>query len=171
MIIRMKAAYEDCIFSCIRKSLPRTLRTRLTLQLMTLVVVGLLLASCASAPQYPASPPPITKTLPVGFDEAFQGARMVLNEDSRVFLHTVDKAGRLIAYERTSGFIFFQHRTILDLKLESVSADQTRITMQMRAEDYEMGGLTRSAGWYPSAEVDIFLGEDIMNLIEKRAAE
>jgi hypothetical protein len=111
------------------------------------------------------------KTLPVGFEDAFQAARTAMNEDPRIFLHTVDKAGRLVAYERTSGFIFFQHRTVLDLKLEPTSPEETRLTMQMGAEAYELGGLTRSAGWYPSAEVDIFLGEDIMNLIEKKAAK
>jgi hypothetical protein len=92
----------------------------------------------------------------------------VLQEDRRLVLHTLDKAGRFIAVEKTGGFIFFRHRTILDITLEPVGPEETKIAMSLSAEDYEMGGFTRPAGWYPSPGVDFFLGEDVMNLIEKK---
>ena len=110
-------------------------------------------------------------TLPAGFVDAFKATRTVLREDPRLVLDTLDKAGRFIAFEKVGGFIFFRHRTILDIKLESLGPEETKITLRLNAEDYEMGGLTRPAGWYPSSEVDTFLGEDIMNLIEREIAK
>ncbi len=113
----------------------------------------------------------MAKIVPADFDRAFKAALAVLREDARLELHTIDKAGRFIVLEKATGFIFFRHRTILDVALEPAGPDKTRITMKLKAENYEMGGLTREAGWYPSSEVDTFLGEDIMGLIEKRVAQ
>jgi hypothetical protein len=113
----------------------------------------------------------MTKVLPASFQETFDAARSVLNEDRRLVLHTVDNAGRFVAWEKTGGFIFFQHRTVLDIRLEPVGPEETKIAMHLRAEAYEMGGLTRPADWYPSSDVDTFLGEDIMGLIENKAAK
>jgi hypothetical protein len=124
--------------------------------------------SCASAPEYPVYSPPTTRVLPADFDEVFKAALSVLREDARLELHTIDNAGRFIAMEKVAGFIFFRHRTILDIRLEPVERGETKISMILRAEDYEMGGFTRPAGWYPSHDVDTFLGEDILGLIEKR---
>lgn len=134
------------------------------------LLVGIALASCASPPEYPAMPPPTTKVLPSSFQETFDAARSVLDEDQRLVLHTVDNAGRFVVWEKTGGFIFFQHRTILDIRLEPVGPEETKVTMRLSAEKYEMGGLTRPADWYPSSDVDTFLGEDIMDLIEKEIA-
>ena len=138
-----------------------------------LVVVFILLVaaltSCASTVPYPAALPPTETVLPVGYEEAFKAALSVLKEDGRLILHVIDKDGRLVAWEKTSGFIFFQRRTILDIRLEPLSTEETKLTMHLSAEDYEMGGLTREAGWYPSSDVDMFLAEDITNLIKNRA--
>ncbi|MBI4831965.1 MAG: hypothetical protein HY801_10520 [Candidatus Lindowbacteria bacterium] len=128
----------------------------------------LVLASCASAPpQYPAAYAPQPKTAPVELETVFQTARRVLNNDGRLVVDTVDKAGRFIAYEKTSGLIFLRHRTILDIRLEAVGPDQTKISVSAKAQDYEIGGFTREAGWYPSTNVYEFLVNDIMGLIEK----
>lgn len=129
------------------------------------------LVSCASAPQYPVYPEPTTKVLPASYEDAFKSALAVLKHDARLELHTIDKAGRFLAWEKTSGFIFFRHRTILDIELESEGAGATKISMKLTAEDYEMGGFRREAGWYPSSIVDTFLGEDIMDLIEKEVSK
>jgi hypothetical protein len=103
--------------------------------------------------------------------DAFMTTKAVLQEDPRLDLHTLDKAGRFIAYEKVGGFIFFRNRTILDIRLEPVSPAETKIAMSMEAENYEMGGFTRPAGWYPSPEVDTFLGEDILHVIVMRLGE
>jgi hypothetical protein len=142
---------------------------RLCAVVLILCAGGILIGSCASAPKHPTYPAPTTTVLPVGFADAFDAARGVLKDDQRLILHTVDKAGRFVAYERAGGFVFFRHRTILDLQLEPVGQAETKLTMSLKAEDYEMGGLTLPAGWYPSERVDTFLGEDIMGLIEKEA--
>jgi hypothetical protein len=113
-------------------------------------------------------PPPITKQIPVGFLQAFKATKSVLNEDPRLVLHTLDKAGRFVAWEKAGGIVFFRHRTVLDIRLESVDAEETRISIFLSAEDYETGGFKLPADWYPSAEVDMLIGEDIMALIEKR---
>ena len=134
------------------------------------LLAGALLASCASAPAYPVYPPPLTKALPADFDDAFKAALSVLRDDDRLDLHTIDKAGRFIAMEKAGGFVFFRHRTVLDIRLEPVGPAETKISVKLKAEDYEMGGFTREAGWYPSPRVDEFLGEDILGLIEKRLA-
>jgi hypothetical protein len=137
-----------------------------------LALVAFVLISCASAtPQYPPLYAPEPTTLPVSFNVAFEAARKALDNDGRLILDTVDKAGRLVAYERTSGIIFLRHRTILDIKLETVGPEQTKISMRAKAQDYELGGLTREAGWYPSSNVDEFLVTDIMSLIEQEAAK
>lgn len=128
-----------------------------------------LVVSCGSTPDYPAPQPPITDTLPVGFKETFKSTYDVLNNDERLVLHTVDNAGRFIAWEKTSGIIFFQHRTILDIRLEPLDTDKTKITIFLSAEEYDWGGFTLAAGWYPSSKVDTFLGQDILNLIKTRA--
>jgi len=137
---------------------------------VAVLLLGIALTSCASAYKYPVPPPPTTTVLPVGYEDAFKAALSVLKEDGRLVLHVIDKDGRFVAWEKTSGFIFFQHRTILDIMLEPVSAEETKLTMQLSAEDYELGGLTRPAGWYPSSNIDAFLGEDIVGLIKKRIA-
>lgn len=136
-----------------------------------LCLVGLVLASCASAPEYPVYPAPTTRIVSVGFESAFMAALKVLREDARLDLHTIDKAGKFLAWEKTSGFMFFRHRTVFDIALEPVGEDKTKITMTLRAENYDMGGFTREAGWYPSSEVDAFMGEDILSLIEKEIAK
>lgn len=127
------------------------------------------LISCATQYEFPALPPPMTKVVPVGFEDAFQITHSVLRDDGRLVVHTVDNAGRFVAWEKTGGFIFFQHRTVLDIRLEALDGDRTRVTMQLSAEGYELGGLTRPADWYPSSEVDTFLGEDILRQIEQKA--
>jgi hypothetical protein len=127
-----------------------------------------LILSCAAAPKYPAPQPPITDTLSVGFKEAFQASHEALRKDERLVVHTVDNAGRFIAWEKTSGIIFFQHRTVLDIRLEPLDKDKTKITILLSAEEYDWGGLTLAAGWYPSSKVDTFLGEDILKLIKTR---
>lgn len=136
--------------------------------LMLVWLACVVLVSCASPPEYPVLPPPITTQVHAGFMDTFKAASIVLEEDARVDLHTLDKAGRLIAFEKTSGFVFSRHRTILDLNLESFGPEETKISMKLSAEDYEMGGFTLPAGWYPSPKIDKFLGEDILRLIEKR---
>lgn len=135
---------------------------------VAIILLGVALTACASTVPYPAPIPPTETVLPVGYDEAFSAALSVLKEDGRLVLHTIDKDGRFVSWEKTSGFIFFQRRTILDIRLEPLSSEETKLTMRLSAEDYEMGGLTREAGWYPSSDVDTFLGEDVMNLIKKR---
>ena len=127
--------------------------------------------SCASAPEYPIYPPPITRTLPVNYLVTFQQVRKILLEDPRLEIHTIDTSGRIVAYENTRGFIFLQERTILDFFLQPLEPERTGLVMYMRAEGYTWGGLTRPAGWYPSAEVDTFLGEDVLGLIEQAVAE
>lgn len=97
--------------------------------------------------------------------------RQVFLEDGRLEIHTIDPAGRIVVYEKTGGFIFWQHRTILDFFWEPQGTDQTKVTMFLRAEAYESGGLTRPAGWYPSPDVDTFLGDDVLGLITKRAEQ
>ncbi len=139
--------------------------------LITVCLACTVLVSCASSPEYPVPPPPISAQVDAGFMDTFKAAMDVLDEDPRVELHTRDKTGRLIAYEKTGGFVFSRHRTILDLRLESVSPEETKISMQLSAEDYEMGGFTLPAGWYPSAKIDKFLGEDLLRLIEKRVEQ
>ena len=129
------------------------------------------LCSCASGPDYPSFPPPITKDVHSSLLDTFLAAKTVMDNDPRLDLQTLDKAGRLIAFEKTSGFIFFRHRTIIDINLKPVGPQETSIIMNLSAEDYEMGGLTRPADWYPSAKVDTFLGEDILSLIEKELAK
>ena len=139
--------------------------------LALLCLAGFFLVSCASAPQYPVYSTPTTKVLPASYEDVFKSALAVLKRDARLELHTIDKAGRFLAWEKTSGFIFFRHRTILDVELRPEGADATNISMKLTAEDYEMGGFKREAGWYPSSTVDPFLGEDIMGLIEKEVAK
>jgi hypothetical protein len=142
--------------------------------LSLLTAAAMLLAfavSCASAPEYPVYPPPTTETLPVNYQVAFNKVRGVLLEDPRIEIETIDTAGRIVAREKASGFIFWQDRTILDFFLQPTAPEQTRITMYLRAEEYGWGGLTRPAGWYPYSEIDTFLGEDILGLIKKAAAE
>ncbi|RJP23923.1 MAG: hypothetical protein C4520_05630 [Candidatus Abyssobacteria bacterium SURF_5] len=137
----------------------------------SVLLISISLASCASAPEYPIYPPPITETLPVSNRVAFQIAREILLEDPRVEIHTIDPDGRIVVREISSGFIFWQERTILDFFLQPADSARSRITMYSRAEGYEWGGLTRPAGWYPSAEVDTFLAEDLLGLIKTKAAE
>ena len=136
-----------------------------------LCLAGLVFVSCASAPEYPIYPAPTTRTLSAGYDDAFKATLAVLRGDERLELHTIDKKGKFLAWEKTAGFIFFRHRTILNIELEPSGAGETKITLKLKAEDYEMGGFTREAGWYPSSRVDTFLGEDIMGLIEKEVAK
>ena len=150
----------------IRLSQPSSMLAATTIVLLA----GVLLASCASAPEYPVYSPPLTKSLPADFDDAFNAALSVLRDDGRLDLHTIDRAGRFIAMEKAAGFVFFRHRTVLDIRLEPVGPAETKISVKLKAEDYEMGGFTREAGWYPSPRVDEFLGEDILGLIEKRLA-
>ena len=144
---------------------PRALAT-----IAIVMLAGVLFASCASAPEYPVYPPPLTKALPADFDDTFEAALSVLREDGRLDLHTIDKAGRFVAMEKATGFVFFRHRTVLDIGLEPVGPAETKISVKLKAEDYETGGFTHEAGWYPSPRVDEFLGEDILSLIEKRLA-
>jgi hypothetical protein len=153
----------------VKKNLQASMSSRLLLLALIPLLAGAL--SCASVPEYPSSTPPISKILPVNEKEAFQLVREVLMEDPRLELHTVDTGGRLVAREKTSGFIFWQHRTILDFLLQPAGDNQTKITMILKAEQYESGGLTRPAGWYASPDIDAFLGEDILGLIEKRVRE
>jgi len=129
------------------------------------------LVSCASSPKYPVYPEPTTRVLPASFDEVFRSALTVLKHDDRLELHTIDKAGRFVAWEKTSGFIFFRHRAVFDIGLSREGENATKISMKLSAEDYETGGLTREAGWYPSSRIDAVLGEDIMNLIEQEVAK
>jgi hypothetical protein len=136
---------------------------------LPLVIFPSFIVSCTSVPEYPVSPPPTVRVLPVGEQTAFHIVRDVLLADSRLEINTIDTKGRIIAYEKTSGFIFWQHRTILDFFLEPIDPTQTRITMYLRAEQYESGGLTRPAGWYASPDIDTFLGEDVLSLIQKAA--
>jgi len=139
--------------------------------LILICLAGAFLASCASAPPYPLYPAPTTRVVPAGFDDAFMAALTVLRNDERLELDTIDKAGRFIAMEKTSGFIFFRHRTILDMTLEPVGEKETKIVMKLKAEDYEMGWFTLESGWYPSPGVDESLGAEIMDLVEKNLAE
>jgi len=132
------------------------------------LIIGAAFVSCSSAPVYPTFPPPLTGTVAVDHKEAFQIARSVLNEDPRLDVHTVDKDGRFVVFEKTSGILFFRKRTILDIRLEPIDAEQTKFTMRLKAEAYGMGGLTHAAGWYPSPQVNTILGEDVMGLIEKK---
>jgi hypothetical protein len=136
---------------------------------LLVVVFCAFVVSCTSLPEYSASPPPTVRVLPVGEQTAFYLVRDVLLDDARLEINTIDTKGRIIAYEKTSGFILWQHRTILDFFLEPIDPNHTRITMYLRAEQYESGGLTRPAGWYPSADIDTFLGEDVLGLIQKAA--
>ena len=141
------------------------------LRLFTCALLLAVAVSCASAPEYPVYPAPTMETLPVDYQVAFNKVRGVLLEDPRMEIETIDTAGRIVAREKTGGFIFWQDRTILDFFLQPIESNQTRITMYLRAEEYSWGGLTRAAGWYPYSEVDTFLGEDILGLIKKAAAE
>jgi hypothetical protein len=146
-------------------------KLRVTSVLFSAAILLAVAISCASAPTYPVYPPPTIKVIPVEYQVAFKTTRGALLDDPRLEIHTIDTAGRIIALEKTSGYIFWQQRTILDFFLEPIDPKQTRIIMYLRAEGYEWGGLTRPAGWYPSPEVDTFLGEDILGLIEKAAAQ
>lgn len=139
--------------------------------LIALLLAGVVFSSCASAPENPAPPPPTTGTLHVTFRDAFDITRSVLNDDRRLVVRTVDTGGRFEAWERPRGLIFFQHVTILETILQEIGPKETKITMHLRAQRYSWGGLTLPAGWYPSKDIDTFLGEDVMNLIEKKAAE
>ena len=141
------------------------------LSLALVCLVGLVFVSCASTLEYSAYPAPTTMTLSAGYDDAFKATLAVLRRDERLELHTIDKAGRFLAWEKTAGFIFFRHRNILNIELESSGDAETKVTLKLKAEDYEMGGFTHEAGWYPSPRVDTFLGADIMGLIEKEIAK
>jgi hypothetical protein len=138
---------------------------------LVVCLLGIVFSSCASAPRYPVYPPATSSVVTADFDKVFHAALDTLREDARLDLHTIDKAGRFIALEKPAGFIFFRSRTILDITLESAGPGETKIIMNIKAEDYEMGGLTREAGWYPSSEIDAQLGEDVMALIEQRVAQ
>jgi hypothetical protein len=138
---------------------------------IALCLAGLVFTSCASAPEYPVYPAPTTKVLSAGYEDTFKAALVVLRGDERLELHTIDKAGRFLAWEKATGFIFFRHRTILDIELEPSGADETKMTLKLKAENYEMGGFTREAGWYPSPRVDTLLGADVVGLIEKELAK
>lgn len=139
--------------------------------LVIICLAGAVFASCASTSPYPDYPPPTAKDVQAGFDDTFNAVLEVLREDARLELHTIDKAGRFVAREKVSGFIFFRHRTVIDIVLEPIGPEETTVTMKLKAQDYNSGGLTREAGWYPSSRVDSFLGEDIMNLIDARVAQ
>ena len=141
------------------------------LAMLAICLLSLVSVSCASTPAYPVYPPAVTKAVPADFDRTFRAALVVLREDERVDLHTIDKVGKFVAMEKATGFIFFRHRTILEFVLESAGPNETKITMQLKAEDYEMGGFTHEAGWYPSSSIDTFLGEDVLGLIEQRALQ
>jgi len=151
--------------------LSKMLQSRTAVAGAIIVMTCTVVFSCASAPEYPVFPPPISKNVSAGLLDTFLAASDVMKADPRLDLHTLDKSGRLIAFEKTSGFIFFRHRTIIDINLESIGPEETKIMMHLSAENYETGGLSRPADWYPSAEVDTFLGEDILNLIEKELAK
>lgn len=139
--------------------------------LAALFLTGIDFLSCASAPENLAPPPSTTVTLHVSFRDAFDIIRSVLNEDRRLVVRTVDTGGRFEAWEKPGGLIFFQHSTILEIVIREMGPKETKMTMHMRAQRYSWGGLTLPAGWYPSKDIDTFLGEDIMNLIEKKAAQ
>ncbi len=139
--------------------------------LTLLCLAGLLFVSCASAPEYPVYPAPMTTTLSAGYDDVFQASLAVLRRDERLELHTIDKAGRFLVWEKTAGFVFFRHRTVLNIEIEPSGETETKVTLKLKAEDYEMGGFTHEAGWYPSPRVDTLLGADIMGLIEKEIAK
>jgi hypothetical protein len=150
---------------------PKHFRFRGMCTLIAVFLAVVAFTSCASVPENPAPPPPTTKILPVGFADAFEIIRSELKNDRRLVLHTIDTGGRFEARERTSGLIFFRHRTVIELILQEIGPKQAKVTMHLSAERYSTGGLTHPAGWYPSKDVDTFLGEDIMNLIEKKASE
>ncbi len=168
-IIRaMKAAKRISTGTVSRRG--RALVRKMTALTAAVVLACALFVSCASPPEYPVYPPPETRTLSAGFDDSFRAALTVLREDARLELDTIDKAGRFIAKEKATGFILFRHRSVLDIRLEAAGPAETKMSVRLSAEDYEMGGFTREAGWYPSSLVDTFLAEDVMGLIEKRAA-
>ena len=139
--------------------------------LIALLLACVVFYSCASAPENPAPQPPTTVILRLSFLDAFDTIRSVLNDDRRLVVRTVDTGGRFEAWERPRGLIFFQHSTILEIVIQEVGPKETKMSMHMRAQRYSWGGLTLSAGWYPSKDIDTFLGDDIMNLIEKKAAQ
>lgn len=143
-----------------------------SLTLLALIcLTSLSFISCATSEGYPVFPAPLETTVAAGFPDVFESARLSIKADDRLEMDTIDKAGRFIVREKTRGFIFFQHRTVLDIRLEPVSAEETRITMNMTAEDYEMGGFRRAAGWYPSSDVNTSLGEEVLATVAKRAIQ
>ena len=170
MIISMREQGETSILHRPNKRTMRAVTSRRIGVAVSVLLVGMALLSCASSYKYPAASPPVTTILPAGYDEAFMAALSTLKDDVRLVLHVIDKDGRFVAWEKTGGFIFFQRRTVLDIRLEPVSSDETKLTLQLSAEDYQLGGLTRPSGWYPSSDIDTFLGEDIVGLIEKNVA-
>lgn len=138
-----------------------------------LVLVVSLAACATSSPERPAAraATAIEKVYPADFDTLWQATRVSLKADPRLALHTIDRAGRFIAKERSSGFVFFRERTIFDIKIERQPDDQSSLILKATAEKYDFGGLSRRADWYPSDEINMGLAREIVEGIESHLAE
>lgn len=130
----------------------------------------LLAGACASAPTAPPpQPPPVTRLYDRSFPVVWDTVRVELNNEPRLEVDTIDKRGRFVAWERTSNFLLLlRHRNVATITLEQLGEDKTRLALQMSAQNYDAGGFTRPAGWYPSADIDAALGEEIAAHIDER---
>ena len=144
-------------------------------RIIAALVLVISMAACASSPpERPAARPAtsIDKVYPAAdFDQLWEITRTTLKADPRLFLDTIDKAGRFVAKEHSSGFIFFQERTVLDIKIKQLPDDKCSLTLKATAEKYDLGGLSRRAGWYPSDQINVELAEGVVKAIEARLAE
>lgn len=132
----------------------------------------LLLATlaCSRIPaRPPALPEPITRLYPNSYLIVWDTVRVDLNNDGRLELDTIDKEGRFVAWERTNSLLLLLNkRNVVTVDLEPLSAERTRMTLQMSAQKYDTGGWSRPAGWYPWANVNAAMGTEIAARIDSR---
>lgn len=125
-------------------------------------------------PPKPIEPWPVLKTertYPIDFSTLWLAARQALEEEKGTYLYTIDTQGLFEVYERSEGFLFAQERLIVTLTLKAIDEGHTRIAAETRAEEYQVGGLDKKAGWYPSRDVDDFFAQFLLKLIEEKLLE
>ena len=138
--------------------------------LAALAALAVLGPACATAP---ASPPPLPPAQTRLYDKAFpivwDTVRVELNNDPRLEVDTIDKAGRFLAWDRTNNWLLLlAQRNVVTLTLESLGEKKTRMVLQISAEQYDTGGWTRPAGWYATPNVDEHRGIELAQNIDRR---
>ncbi len=111
-----------------------------------------------------------TQVVDCGFEKAWQATKEVLRE-KKLVLYTRDKRGKFLVYtEQRRAFRFFTpHRTQINITLEEVSSQATKITIETLDQVYGVTLLTYP-GWHDRKTSDHALAQEILAEIQKRVS-